>query len=75
MALPAQVEAGLGAALQQAYEAVGPPCVTGLLSMRLQVAKDGSVSEIDRLIDTLVVDPAQLPPGADAEEAREGVGH
>ena len=68
-----QVEAGLQTALQAAYQAVGPPCVTGLLSMRLQVEPDGSVSSIDRLVDTLVVDPGQLEPGADGDAEREGV--
>ena len=33
--LPQQVEAGLGAALQKGYDAVGAPCVTGLLSLRV----------------------------------------
>lgn len=68
-----QVEAGLQTALQAAYQAVGPPCVTGLLSMRLQVEPDGSVSSIDRLVDTLVVDPGQLEPDADGDAEREGV--
>ena len=71
--LALQVEAGLQAVLQAAYEAVGPPCVTGLLSMRLQVEPDGGVSAIDKLVDTLVVDPGQLEAGADGEEARDGV--
>lgn len=69
----AQVEAGLGAALQRAYEAVGPPCVTGLLSLRVSVDADGSISAIDQLVDTLVVDPGQLEAGADPVEARAGV--
>lgn len=68
-----QVEAGLQKALQAAYEAVGPPCVTGLLSMRLQVEPGGEVSAIDKLVDTLVVDPGQLEAGVDGEEARDGV--
>ena len=70
------VETGLAAALTEAYAAVGPPCVTGLLSLRVQVAKDGTVATIDRLIDTLVVDPTQLEqlgPGTDPDEARAGV--
>ena len=71
--LALQVEAGLQAALQAAYEAVAPPCVTGLLSMRLQVEPDGGVSAIDKLVDTIVVDPGQLEAGADGEEARDGV--
>lgn len=68
------METGLAAALQKAYTAVGPPCVTGLLSMRLDVGPDGTVRAIDQLVDTLVVDPGQLEPGADPEEARAGVG-
>lgn len=68
-----QVEAGLGDALQRAYDAVGAPCVTGLLSMRLQVEPDGTVSAIDRLADTLVVDPGQLEAGDDADAARDDV--
>ena len=66
----AQVEAGLGEALQAAYSAVGPPCVVGLLSLRLTVGADGAVREIARLADTLVVDPSQLDAGADPDEAR-----
>ena len=68
-----QVEEGLAAALQKAYTAVGAPCVTGLLSMRLDVAPDGTVSAIDQLVNTLVVDPGQLEPGADVDSARTNV--
>ena len=64
------MEEGLGAALQRAYEAVGAPVVTGVLSMRLTVGTDGAVRSIERLADTLVVDPSQLGAGDDADEAR-----
>ena len=60
----------MGDALQNAYAAVGSPCVTGLLSLRLTVGEDGSVKKIERLADTLVVDPAQLASGGDLAEAR-----
>ena len=71
---PQQVEAGLGAALQKGYDAVGAPCVTGLLSLRVSVSgADGSVTAIDRLADTLVVDPAQLQGGKEPEAARNAV--
>ena len=72
--LCAQVEAGLGEALQRGYDAVGAPCVTGLLTLRVHVSgADGSVTAIDRLADTLVVDPSQLTAGADVDEARNGI--
>ena len=70
-----QVEAGLGEALQRGYDAVGAPCVTGLLTLRVHVSgADGSVTAIDRLADTLVVDPALLPParGDDDDDEEEG---
>ena len=71
---PQQVEAGLGAALQKGYDAVGAPCVTGLLSLRVSISgADGSVTSIDRLADTLVVDPAQLQGGKEPEAARNAV--
>ena len=63
----------MGDALQNAYAAVGSPCVTGLLSLRLTVGEDGSVKKIERLADTLVVDPQELDAGDDPEEARSGV--
>ena len=69
-----QVEAGLGPALQKGYDAVGAPCVTGLLSLRAMVSgSDGSVTAVDRLADTLVVDPAQLPAGEEPDEARDKI--
>jgi len=68
------VESGLTDALQRGYDAVGSPCVTGLLSLRIQVAaSDGSVIAIDRLADTLVVDPSLLSGDDDPREARERV--
>ena len=63
----------MGDSLQNAYAAVGSPCVTGLLSLQLTVGEDGSVKKIERLADTLVVDPQELDAGDDPEEARSGV--
>ena len=68
-----QVEAGLGKALEKAYEAVGPPEVTGLLSVRAYVESDGSVSKIDTLVDTLVADPGLVDGDVSLDEARSGV--
>ena len=68
-----QVEAGLGKALERAYTAVGPPEVTGLLSVRAHVASDGSVSKIDTLVDTLVADPGLVDGDVSLDEARSGV--
>ena len=65
-----QVEAGLGKALEKAYEAVGPPEVTGLLSVRAYVESDGSVSKIDTLVDTLVADPGLVDGDVSLDEAR-----
>ena len=64
------VETGLNAALERAYAAVGPPTVTGLLSVRLDVSASGEVVGIERLVDTLVVDPGQLsmPPLREASD-------
>jgi len=68
------VEEGLGEALQRGYSAVGAPCVTGLLSLRVHVSgADGSVTAIDRLADTLVVDPSELSAGADLGKERNKV--
>ena len=68
------VEQGLNDALDRAYAAVGAPCVTGLLSVRLLVSAEGKVVGIERLADTLVVDPALLPParGDDDDDEEEG---
>ena len=55
------------------YAAVSPPCVTGVLSLRIAVSTDGRVSRVERLADTLVVDPSQLKLGTDPEAARRGV--
>jgi len=57
-----QVERGLSTTLQRCYEAIAPPCVTGLLSLRMQVSAEGTVETIDTLADLLVVDPDQVEP-------------
>ena len=46
----------------------------GLLSVRLLVSAEGKVVGIERLADTLVVDPALLPParGDDDDNDEEG---
>ena len=60
-------------ALEMCGRRVGAPCVTGLLSVRLLVSAEGKVVGIERLADTLVVDPQELDAGDDPEEARSGV--
>ena len=71
----AQVEQGLGPSLTRCIEAISPPCVTGLLSIRLDIAPEGTVSKVDTLVDLLVVDPSQLQSAtaADAPDARDRV--
>jgi hypothetical protein len=66
------VKAGLTDVLQAAYNAVGAPCVTGLLAVMLSVDASGEVAQLETLVDTLVVDPGQLPPAkaTDLDEAR-----
>ena len=65
------VELGLGLALEAAYAQLSPPCVCGLLSVRLRVDAGGSVAGVTTLVDTLVADPAQCEQlGIPAAEAR-----
>ena len=61
-----QVEAALGAALESCYEAISPPCVVGLYSVRLHIEASGVLRTIEPLADLLVVDPEQLDAAADA---------
>jgi hypothetical protein len=66
----AQIEAGLADTLGPIFDAISPPAVTGLLSVRLRLSAGGDVKELSRLADTLVVDPSQLQAGADADAER-----
>ena len=64
------VSEGLAPALGRIGEAMGEPPVTGLLSARLHVRKTGEVARVERLVDTLVADPAQLERESPAEARR-----
>lgn len=69
-----EVMAGLTDALGACYGRLSPPCVTGLLAVRLTVAADGAAASLELLADTLVADPAQLgldgaPSFGEAREA------
>ena len=53
------VSAGLEPAVTALMEAISPPCVVGLLAVRLEVSADGATQSVTVLSDTLVVDPSQ----------------
>ena len=65
----AAVEEGLAPAVTALMEAISPPCVVGLLAVRLEVSAEGKVTETIVLSDTLVVDPSQQD---EAEQCRDG---
>ncbi len=68
------VMAGLAAPLGRVGEQLSQPCVTGLLSVRVDVAPNGTVHELTVLADTLVVDPSQVSSsGLDARAHAIGV--
>lgn len=64
------INAGLAPPLGRVAEAMAPPSVTGLLSVRLQVGSDGSVARLELLADTLVADPSQLKGSEEPSAAR-----
>ena len=65
----AAVEEGLAPAVTALMEAISPPCVVGLLAIRLEVSAEGKVTETIVLSDTLVVDPSQQD---EADQCRDG---
>ena len=65
----AAVEEGLAPAVTALMEAISPPCVVGLLAVRLEVSAEGKVTETIVLSDTLVVDPSQQD---EADQCRDG---